>query len=1176
MVTRANLTEVQKFPDGSYFEDKGFLIWGHVSREIKLDEVSETVVNKSALPDTTQDPGLISRLPFYSITYVQSYDPTVSNIKITSLRNFISALTTPNNTAAYHIFPNTIAPFSEGFIDFSLRNFKNTDVRIGAIKEVEPVWDSSDNVHITQDLTSEEIEIYKEGLHRDPTYLDPNNPIGRLQLGKAVRKFVRDSLPTKVKVINKDLSEYNFHENAEFNVSYDIVLTPQAEFGGWESIPGDTVVDKIEYWAKKDIYDTAVDQGGPRYRNRPKFEKLLSTLYKHRSDMEKYTYVDANGTAYIPTFFLNGYSSTDLKNLIGQNSDSIFGEDGKTLDQQQREAREKKEKQQKERERIAKLRQSMKVSEQAILLHNLKELSQESIKAREESQYNNFACIDVRDANNISDFATMLTTQKDAASIFEKLKPVHIASMLPVVRVFGYPDDTRRTSYEYEFEEFADLSSSNTLLGTSTGVNLTSFSWNFRGETPFLADKSIDCDMSIRAQSVDDLEKKYFYGKNRTEHYKFSNLFLPFDSEEKTRSTETSEVSFEPRKTRTRVKVQYKIDEKSPIWKADPELANAIKKMTVELELQLVHHSIELNQDGTMKINVRFIGRYDAETKDSGTANTTKSQLPTTPTSDTSSANKDNTKKIKSLERQLKRLQSSDAALDSVTRNRISALQEKINQLRNSPPSVDTSEFDIKRPFLELFKKIYTKRGLNVAEVELETLAIKGDQKKVATEKSEQQEVTELTTTQKAAEFLAKKKEKLSKIKIDESYSSPTVNIKYLFLGDIMEAAMESYIENANLPEYEAQDVRDTRVILGPLQFQKNFYDTSTGKGFQITYNRQRGKLEFASKESQGLVDRIAEIKKLPKPLANSEEKELKEKTKLLEKLRTEQVMEKVICNLADLPISLNYFMDFLNKNFLEAGKDKLTLDEFVKTVVDQLVPRTLQYESENMLLPRVDSKIIRGTHSAYTNRSFPFADNLGFKMGYEDITKAIAPLWLPEFKKGKKRLFLEDLISSGKVPLVSHEEADGKNRCHMADYLFIYGEQMSYEKDFNKTQDHQDGIYHLEVGKDAGVVKEINFSVVDDQAFQSFVLQRALKEKENIRKRVYDAKVELQGITFFRPGQKVFLNPSAYGTARNLKAFGLLGYYTVITVENLVEEGQYKTSLDCKFHSWPKLRGER
>ena len=1165
MVDRANLTEVQKFSDGSFFEDKKYLIWGHVSREIKLDEVRQTAEHETVLPNSAQDQGLVDRLPFYAITYVQSYNPTAPHIKTTSLKNFKQALTSFGPTAAYNIFPNTIAPFSEGFIDFSLRNIKSTDVRIGAIDIVETEWDSSDNVHIAQNLTTKEMDIYKRGLHKDPVYLDPNDPIGRLQLGKAVRKFVRDSLPTKIKVINKSLSEYDFHEKAEFNVSYEIILTPQTEFGDWHAIPGDTVVEKIEHWAKKDIYDEAVRQGDERYGDRPKFEKLLSTLYKHRNDMQKYINV-IDGTAHVPTFFLHGYSSTDLKELVGKHSESIFGEDGKTLDQQRKEEKSKKEKQQKEMARIAKLRQSIKVSEQAILLHNLKELAQQSIKNREEQPYDNFACIDVKRDNNISDFATMMTSQKDAASIFERLKPVHISSMLPVVRIFGYAN-SKRDSYEYEFEEFSDLTAANGVLGTSTGVNMTSFSWNFRGETPFLADRSIDCDMSLRAQSVDDLEKKYIYGQGKEDYYKFSNLFLPFDSEEKAKARATNEVEFTPRKVRTRAKIQYKIDEKSPVWKSDPDLAKAVKKMTVELELQLVHHSIDLNQDGTMKVDVRFIGRYDAETKDNDTSNTTKGQIPPNDAPDASDANKDNTEKIKNLERQIRRLQSGDAALDSVIRNKIATLQEEINSLQGEP-IVDTSSFDRKRPFLTLMKKIYQKRGLSVAQADLETLALKANQTDTSLANSLKGEIANAETPQQAADILEKRKKRIEGVELDEKFASATINVKYIFLGDIMEAAMESYIENSNLPSENSQEIRDTRVILGPIQFQKNFYDSSTGQGFQIKYNSKRGKLEFASAEAQGLVKKIEDLRALSQR-TEEQQKQLKESEKLLEKLKSEQITERVICNIADLPISLNYFNEFLTKNFLETGKTKLSFDEFVKTVVDQLVPNTLQYETESMLLPRVDSKVIRGTHSAYTAKAAPFADKLGFK--YDG-----APLWKPEFKGKKKRAFLEDLLGDGSIPLVAHEEHDSKGRRHMADYLFIYGEQMSYEKSFSKADDHKNGIYHLEVGKDAGVVKEIKFSVIDDQAFQSFVLQRALKSQDNIRKRVYDATVELQGITFFRPGQKVFLNPSAYGDPRNLKAFGLLGYYTVITVGNVVEEGQYKTSLDCKFHSWPKLGGEK
>lgn len=965
------------------------------------------------------------------------------------------------------------------------------------------------------------------------------------------------------------------------NIIYTTVLSPVEHVdliqtredlkadSSWESW---SITQRIEYLAG--VHDQNIGTDGLELKRA--FKRTFRNLYTYESKLKDYVVfgnsdettiwfndpIKTEDRFSIPTFFFNGYSLSDIT-AFKHNWEKDPDKPIESIAAKQAAAEKKRKEQEAEKARVAKILANIKVSEQAILLHNLKELAQQSIKSREEQPYDNFACIDVKRDNNVSDFATMMTTQKDAASIFERLKPVHISSMMPVVRVFGYAN-SKRDAYEYEFEEFSDLTSTNGVLGTSTGVNMTSFSWNFRGETPFLADRSIDCDMSLRAQSVDDLEKKYIYGQGKEDYYKFSNLFLPFDSEEKAKARATNEVEFTPRKVRTRAKIQYKIDEKSPVWKSDPDLAKAVKNMTVELELQLVHHSIDLNQDGTMKVDVRFIGRYDAETKDNDTSNTVKEQTEKQPQT---KANGDNTEELQRLKKELAKAQSAPDRQDDVGQKRIADLQKKINKLQEEP-IVDASSFDRKRPFLSLMKKIYQKRGLSVAQANLETLALTANQTDTSLANSLKGEIANAETPQQAADILKKRKKRIEGVELNEKFASATINVKYIFLGDIMEAAMESYIENSNLPNENSQEIRDTRVILGPIQFQKNFYDSSTGQGFQIKYNSKKGKLEFASAEAQGLVKKVEDLRALPQR-TEEQQKQLKESEKLLEKIKSEQVTERVICNIADLPISLNYFNEFLTKNFLETGKTKLSFDEFVKTVVDQLVPRTLQYETENMLLPRVDSKVIRGTHSAYTEKAAPFADKLGFK--YEG-----APFWKPEFKGNKKRAFLEDLLSDGSIPLVAHEEHDSKGRRHMADYLFIYGEQMSYEKSFNKAKDHKNGIYHLEVGKDAGVVKEIKFSVIDDQAFQSFVLQRALKNQENIRKRVYDATVELQGITFFRPGQKVFLNPSAYGDPRNLKAFGLLGYYTVITVGNVVEEGQYKTSLDCKFHSWPKLGGEK
>jgi hypothetical protein len=691
--------------------------------------------------------------------------------------------------------------------------------------------------------------------------------------------------------------------------------------------------------------------------------------------------------------------------------------------------------------------------------------------------------------------------------------------------------------------------------------------------------------MTLRAQSVDALVASR---RSKGIEYNFSNLFLPVQPGQTKNGSLIGETDSEVRKMRSRITVRYSIDRSVAPWSSDSALADMVESMSVDLELSLVSHSIDLNQDGTMKVNINFIGRYDAEVKEPDNSNIlSRDTLPEEQEEGMSliGGQTDATRhyKILELREKIKNLENTDG-LQAEAREQLEA---ELRALENPAPVKETRDFDRKRGVLNLMKKIYEKRGVKVARVDVETLdVVAATQEEIEQEQSLPGRGTGQTVEESIptdGEMGTNQLQTVSDLKqslmrdVDlfvqkiDGFNSRYLNIKYLFLGDILEAALESYAENANSENHD-DHVRDLRVILGPIEFYSGFYDSSTGEGFTPTYNGMTGDFD-----NPAVLTRCQNLQE-KKNKSDEEKKELEACKKVLENIKPIRVS----CNIADIPVSVNLLSSWLTENILEEGKAKMTFDDFIKSITSRLIPQLIQTEAENALLPRVNSKVFDSVHSAPTDEAKPFADGIGFLMEKNEKSNLKTPMWKP-FRGGdfrpelagreRKRVYIEDLKSGKKpgVPLPNRASSPGS---HMADYLMIYGEPLEQLKSFDKQRDQAQGIYHLQVGQDAGVVKEINLSVVEDQSFESFVIFKALQKGSNVRKRFYDATVEMQGVTFFRPGQKVFINPAAFGRPEDLKSFGLLAYYTVITSENVIEDGQYKTSLACKFHAYPSDRG--
>jgi pyruvate/2-oxoglutarate dehydrogenase complex dihydrolipoamide acyltransferase (E2) component len=145
--------------------------------------------------------------------------------------------------------------------------------------------------------------------------------------------------------------------------------------------------------------------------------------------------------------------------------------------------------------------------------------------------------------------------------------------------------------------------------------------------------------------------------------------------------------------------------------------------------------------------------------------------------------------------------------------------------------------------------------------------------------------------------------------------------------------------------------------------------------------------------------------------------------------------------------------------------------------------------------------------------------------------------------------------------------------------YLLIYGstEILDVRNPADVEKDFKDGIYHFNIGADAGLVKSINFTKTDVPGLKASRLTSQDEEEGQLRDK-YNASLELIGSSpLFTPGQKIYVNPTLAGmgtiTSRNsiARQLGLGGYYDVIKVLSTFDKSGYRTSLECVWTSFGK-----
>jgi hypothetical protein len=129
---------------------------------------------------------------------------------------------------------------------------------------------------------------------------------------------------------------------------------------------------------------------------------------------------------------------------------------------------------------------------------------------------------------------------------------------------------------------------------------------------------------------------------------------------------------------------------------------------------------------------------------------------------------------------------------------------------------------------------------------------------------------------------------------------------------------------------------------------------------------------------------------------------------------------------------------------------------------------------------------------------------------------------------------------------------------------------------------DEQDGIYHLFIGADKGLTKEIQFSKVDlEYAREARMATQGTNSLLQLSA-VYRSTIKMIGNTLFYPGMELFINPFGVGgpefgmpydgpainsDSPNLSyIMGIGGYQMVLKVNSTISPGKYETSIDAMF----------
>jgi hypothetical protein len=267
--------------------------------------------------------------------------------------------------------------------------------------------------------------------------------------------------------------------------------------------------------------------------------------------------------------------------------------------------------------------------------------------------------------------------------------------------------------------------------------------------------------------------------------------------------------------------------------------------------------------------------------------------------------------------------------------------------------------------------------------------------------------------------------------------------------------------------------------------------------------------------------------------------------------------------NIAEIPVSLDFFTEFMAKNVLEGERKSYPLMDFMRDICNKLIVELM-------------NELCIKSPKAQNKFRFQTANILAAPAGGGNPMSQVPYLGSLPFRD------VSTAYNNGILPFnTSLENYSIDQAWNMLVVYPVANNMSSDQKAGIRSEDEKNGIRHLYVGRPRGLVKTIKFSKVDMQYIRE---ARYFNHGFNGLMQlgaVYTATIEMIGNTMFYPGMTIFINPISLGSEDMdptvgggngqlpslANALGIGGYHLINKVKSSISAGTFKTTVEAQFY---------
>ena len=262
--------------------------------------------------------------------------------------------------------------------------------------------------------------------------------------------------------------------------------------------------------------------------------------------------------------------------------------------------------------------------------------------------------------------------------------------------------------------------------------------------------------------------------------------------------------------------------------------------------------------------------------------------------------------------------------------------------------------------------------------------------------------------------------------------------------------------------------------------------------------------------------------------------------------------------NYSDMLISIDAFRSFFTEKIIRPLKVKYNLTDFIIDIANKFsYVNSVRTASQGTFVVAEG----RPTFAAF---QAPYYNLRGF-VDAQDFIRALPPVSLigivPETYAQLVRIYNPTSSPSPRREI---------------SYFILRSSGYAIQRDGDEQEDINEGIYHLKLGSDRGILKSVKFRKDEIRGRREGRIVRAGGLNLTALREKYDATITTFGAPFIFPGMYIYLNPSLIGfgagAASATNVLGLGGYYFINKVRNSISsDGSFDTEIEA---SWEASAG--